>query len=454
MAFNRQGLVKVALFLLLWGAQMTIWGWTWLGCYAEGIMRPFGYKGNWLVFAVYGLLFLAFSRLYGGWQVGYLKKLDLIVSGMLTLLFTNAITYLQVCLIGRTLMPLMPMLGMSLAQATALILWVQLSGYVSAKAFPPYGMLLVKGDEAQAATLAAKLASRPDRYAIKETISEASGLEAITQKVLSGFDAAILCGLGPKTRNNLLKLCFERSIRVYTTPKISDILIRSGSDVTLFDTPLLVNRNCAPPAGQAFLKRLMDLSLSLLGVVILSPVMLAVAVAIKRCDCGPVFFRQNRCTQGNRVFSVLKFRSMVVGAGEAPVTDHDSRVTPVGRFLRATRLDELPQLFNVIQGDMSLVGPRPEKIEHVKKYTEALPEFTYRAKAKAGLTGYAQIVGKYNTSARDKLLMDLMYITNWSLLGDVKLILVTLKVLFFKESTEGFPIRPGSVAEASAKGGK
>ena len=121
-----------------------------------------------------------------------------------------------------------------------------------------------------------------------------------------------------------------------------------------------------------------------------------------------------------------------------PAGEKDPRITPVGRILRATRMDELPQLFNILAGDMSLVGPRPERVEHVEAYTKEIPEFAYRLKVRGGLTGYAQLYGKYNTSAYDKLQLDLMYLESYSLLLDFRLILMTLKVLFLKESTEGF----------------
>ena len=186
----------------------------------------------------------------------------------------------------------------------------------------------------------------------------------------------------------------------------------------------------------------MDIVLSGLSLIILSPVFLITAIAIKLEDRGPVFFRQERCTLYGRVFSILKFRSMIVGAEKAgvsvPATEKDPRITKVGAFIRATRIDELPQLINILKGDMSIVGPRPERVEHVEKYSREIPEFSYRLMVKGGLTGYAQVYGKYNTTAYDKLKLDLMYIQNYSLLLDIELILKTIKILFTKESTEGF----------------
>lgn len=169
--------------------------------------------------------------------------------------------------------------------------------------------------------------------------------------------------------------------------------------------------------------------------------MLLVALSIKIEDGGPVFFKQKRVTKDGKVFEILKFRSMIPDAEKAgcqPCTTNDSRITKTGHIIRATRLDELPQLINILKGDMSVVGPRPERVEHVEKYTADLPEFAYRLRVRGGLTGYAQIYGKYNTSAEDKLKMDLMYIEKQSLLLDLQLIFLTIKIMFIPESTEGF----------------
>jgi lipopolysaccharide/colanic/teichoic acid biosynthesis glycosyltransferase len=169
--------------------------------------------------------------------------------------------------------------------------------------------------------------------------------------------------------------------------------------------------------------------------------MLIAAIAIKLDDGGPIFFKQNRITRNGKIFNVLKFRSMIVDAdkdGAKKAEVGDDRITKVGRIIRACRLDELPQLINVLKGDMSLVGPRPERIENVYEYSNAYPEFELRHKVKGGITGYAQLYGKYNTSPKDKLNMDLIYIETYSIIQDIKLLILTIKILFMKESTEGF----------------
>ncbi len=437
-----QVIFKIFSFFLIWSTLLSIWAAVWINFYADVIMRPFGYKGNWLVFGVYGTLILLFSRLYGGYQVGYYRKWDLAVSGLLALFFTNGVTYLQTCLIGRAIMDFNPFIGMTITQALAILIWAYLAGRLYTNIFPPYESVIIAGDAPAAQTLLLKMRQRSDRYRIQQIIcAEEGDFDAISQKALE-YQAVILCGLPARMRNKLLKFCFQHQIRSYTTPKLSDILIRGGLEITLFDTPLLLNRNQGLKLSQRILKRALDLSFSSIALVAALPFMALIAIAIKLHDGGPVLFFQERCSMNNKVFRICKFRSMVVDAEKDgqpnPAADEDPRITAVGRILRAFRLDELPQLFNVIKGDMSLVGPRPERIEHVAQYTEMIPEFSFRSKVKGGLTGYAQIMGRYNTEPYDKLKMDLMYISNYSLIEDIKIILMTMKALLMKESTQGF----------------
>ena len=188
-------------------------------------------------------------------------------------------------------------------------------------------------------------------------------------------------------------------------------------------------------------KRMLDLVCASILLVIASPFMLITAIVIKAYDGGPVFYRQVRCTMGCKEFQILKFRSMRVDAEKDGVArlaaKNDSRITPVGKFIRATRIDELPQLLNILRGDMTFIGPRPERPEIIRQYMEEMPEFAFRMKVKAGLAGYAQVYGKYNTTPYDKLKLDLTYIEQYSVWLDLKLMLLTLKILIKPESTEG-----------------
>lgn len=211
--------------------------------------------------------------------------------------------------------------------------------------------------------------------------------------------------------------------------------------MNLFDSPLLLSKNDGLQIEQKIVKRLLDIAISAVGLLITSPLFLLIAISIKCTDRGPVFYKQKRLTQGGKEFKIYKFRTMIQdtekGGRAVLARDEDDRILPVGKILRRLRLDELPQLWNILKGDMSMVGPRPERPELMAEIVEEIPEFVYRLKVKAGLTGYAQVYGKYNTTAYDKLKLDLTYIRNYSIFLDLKLILMTPKVMFLKESTEG-----------------
>lgn len=285
------------------------------------------------------------------------------------------------------------------------------------------------------------MSSRRDKYNITRMMNVSEGLEAITAEI-PNYDGVVICDTPNEIRNDILKYCFKTSIRTYLVPKISDIIVRGGDNMELFDTPLIISKNYGLGIEQRFFKRCFDILLSSIGIIIASPFMLATAIAIKLCDRGPVLYKQVRLTKDGREFKLLKFRSMVVNAESDGVarlaSDGDKRVTPVGKFIRKVRLDELPQLFNIFKGDMSVVGPRPERPEISREYEKEMPEFAFRLKVKAGLTGNAQVVGKYNTTPYDKLKLDLMYIEKYTLAKDILLILKTVKIIFMpEESTEG-----------------
>lgn len=299
-------------------------------------------------------------------------------------------------------------------------------------------MLVIYG-EYSPTNLIKKINSRRDKYDVCATESVKVGYEALYTKILD-YEAVVLCDLPSQIRNQILKFCYDQKKRTYITPKISDIIITGTERIHLFDTPLMLARNGGLTIEQRIGKRAMDIVFSLLAIVISAPFMLIFALCIKLYDRGPVFYTQERVTRDGKAFQIIKFRSMRENAekdGARLAAKGDSRITPIGRFLRATHLDELPQIFNILKGEMSFVGPRPERREIAEEYEELIPEFRFRLKVKAGLTGYAQIYGKYNTAPYDKLKLDLTYIENYSVWLDLKLMLMTFKIMFQKENTEG-----------------
>ena len=258
--------------------------------------------------------------------------------------------------------------------------------------------------------------------------------------LIDRYGAVYLGDIPYEARNQIMKMCIRHDKDCYSIPKVSDIYIQNARILRLYDKVLFKYRQGDLTAEQKFLKRAEDILISLILMLVLSPVMALTALLIRLEDGGPVLYRQKRVTRGGKEFDMLKFRSMHVDAekdGPRLASKNDSRVTKVGRVIRNLHFDELPQLFNVLKGDMSMVGPRPERREFVEEYSRIIPEFTERLKVRGGLTGYAQIYGKYSTGPEDKIKYDLIYIYNYSLRLDIRLLFLTVRILFQKENSEG-----------------
>lgn len=391
-----------------------------------------------------GMLFF-FSHMYGGMRIGYLKNGEVIFSQVFASLAAEVLLYAQLSIMAKQLFVPHCFIYMMILQIIIIAVWNNIAYWIYKTVFPPRKMLLVHGDR-PIESIVGKFQSRRDKYDIVKYIHVSEGLEKVCQEITEGyerrdFQAVVIWDIPTQERNALMKYCYARSVRVYMMPKITDVIIRGTEELHLFDTPILLTREYSLTVEQRFIKRLIDLVFAVLLFLITSPIMLITAAAIKLYDGGPVLYKQVRCTLDQRQFHILKFRSMRVDAEKDGVArlaqKNDGRITPVGKFIRKVRIDELPQLINIIRGDMSFIGPRPERPEIIAQYMEMMPEFAYRMKVKAGLAGYAQVYGKYNTTPYDKLKLDLTYIENYSVWLDLKLMLLTLKVLFWPDSTEG-----------------
>lgn len=433
-------LIRSIIVILLVACETIIFMRYWINIYNKYTVFPFFQKGHWMMAAMYIIYQIIFLYIFGGLKVGYLKKANIIFSQVLAMLGSNVIIYLQIVLLSVRFVNIVPMMKATLVDICVVVIVAIISESIFRKLFPPRELIVLYEDY-DPDEFIKKMNSRKDKYIIKQKLNVSDGLDKIKKDIIQS-QGVVIYDVHSELRNVILKMCYENDIRAYSTTKISDILIRGAESLHLFDTPLLLYRNNGLNFEQRFVKRTMDIVVSLLMLIITSPIFLCAAIAIKMYDGGPVFYRQARYTLNGKVFNIYKFRSMIVDAEKdgksQPATDHDPRITPVGRVLRATRLDELPQLIDILIGNMSLVGPRPERIEHVDKYSEDIPEFKYRLKVRGGLTGYAQLYGKYNTSPYDKLQLDLIYIQNYSIFLDIRLIFMTLKIMFMKESTEGF----------------
>ena len=429
-------LIKIVLIL----SQTGVFAYAWLSYYNDLIVVPFVQKGNWFFYLVYTILLSIFLNSFDGLKYGTYRKTNILLSQVLASLATAFIIYLQIVLLAAEFLSIVPLIYMLIADVGIIYLLCVGGETLMQKLFPKRRVLLIY-DEYSPEPFVDKMKNRKDKFQIENTVNVNIGFEEI-EKLVAKAESVILYDIHAETRNKILKCCFQHDVRVYSTTKISDVLVRGAECVHIFDTPLLLSRNIGLSFEQRLLKRTMDILVSAIMLIVTSPIFLISALAIKLYDGGPVFFRQNRGTIGGKVFRIHKFRSMIVDAEKDglshPAEQEDTRITPVGKVLRTCRMDELPQLIDVLMGNMSLVGPRPERVEHIKQYTEEIPEFEFRLKVRGGITGYAQLYGKYNTSAYDKLQLDLMYIENYSFSLDIKLLLMTVKILFIRESTEGF----------------
>ncbi len=423
--------------VLLMAMLISAFGIVWYEFYSEAIMLPFYRRGNWVLIGIYTVMLFVFFKAYGGFRVGYLKRTDAFYSQMISIFCVNVISYFLISLIGRHFMNVIPIVIMTVIDFFFIGLWTYLTGEMYFVIYPPRKLVILYGSH-QAASLVMKMSSRVDKYMICESVNINEHADKIKEIILK-YEGVIICDIPAEQRNDYLKFCFENSLRAYIAPKISDIIVRGADDIRLFDTPLLLCRNGGLSFEQRFFKRAFDIILSLPAFIVLSPLMLIISIVIKISDGGPVLYKQCRLTQDGKEFNVLKFRSMVVDAekngGPQLCTENDDRITAVGKILRKCRFDEFPQLINVLRGDMSLVGPRPERPELVDEYKKQMPEFEYRLRVKAGLTGYAQVIGVYDTTPYDKLKMDLMYIENYSIRSDLQIVLMTLKTMLFPTKT-------------------
>ena len=424
-------LIQVLIFWLIWEGFYN---------YSDVIGKLYFRRGNWALLMVYAVINIFFSKLFNAYKVGYLKISEVILSQILAVVFCNFMTYIQLSLIGRWefMSNFGPIVLMTALDIAAVAGWVIFMRWIYARIYPPRHMLLVYGD-INPRQLVNKIKTRSDKYVIVDNVCLSEGFDIVENRI-DQYECVIIGDISSTERNKLLKYCYRKGIRCYTIPKISDIMIKSSTTLTLFDTELYLFRNRGLTIEQCVVKRAMDIVISLLILLILSPALILVCIAIKAHDGGPIIYKQDRLTKDGKIFKIYKFRSMRVNSekdGAQLANKEDDRITPVGRVIRRLHVDELPQLFNILKGEMAFVGPRPERPVIAAQYEESIPEFDFRLKMKAGLTGYAQVFGNYRTTPLDKLKLDLTYIENYSVWLDIMIIVQTIKIFFQKENSEG-----------------
>lgn len=395
----------------------------------------------WTLSLAYCFCLYVFFIIYYGNKIGVYRIVEIMYSNALSLLITNVIFGLFLTVLLRCIDWGLYFVLLFVGQLVCSGLWTIVCNSIQMKIYGSHRILLISSDKKSAESLHKKLDNRKNRFFIKEIIYADSGIEKILDRCKE-YGTIMIDDLNQDLRNSITNYCFENGKVMFMVPKIAEIIRKGAQTLHIIDTPLYVTKKYPLTIEQAIVKRTIDLILTGIATIIASPFMLVTALAIKLYDGGPALYKQKRLTKDGKEFYVYKFRSMIVDAeknsgARLSSGENDDRITKVGKIIRAIRFDELPQLFNILKGDMSIVGPRPERPEIAEQYYEELPEFKYRLKVKAGLTGYAQVYGKYNTTPKDKLKLDLMYINNYSLYLDLKVIFYTVKILFMKESTEG-----------------
>lgn len=428
----------------------------WYAYYEKWLYLTFEGYGDYMVIGFFCALYTVFVHLYGGFDLLTSRVSELIYSHVISLAMTGFFMFVVLWMLIRAHVPhILPLLLCLAVCAAFSALWSLIASRLTDKIVPAKKTVLIY-DNKEAYKNGVQIAKTQRNRLEMVGEAEASRPMDVLEAQLrdTGAEAVLLCGIASSRRNDILKYCIDHDILAYVRPNIGDLLISNGQNLRMNHLPVLLCQRAAPSVFYLGFKRLMDILISGAALILTSPFMLATAIAIKAYDGGPVMFTQKRMTLNRKEFVIHKFRSMKVDAdkgGKGIVTmQNDDRITPVGKFIRACRLDELPQLYDIFIGNMTIVGPRPERLETIELYEKDMPEFGLRLQVKAGLTGYAQVYGKANTSPYDKLQMDLMYIGEQGVLTDLKIILATIKILFMPESTEGFAEEKDALPEENA----
>lgn len=441
-------LINLGLTAVCLGLEVALFAYWWQMQFRWSVveqLRNFWGKGHVVEVAIYAFVLILLSSMYGGMRLGYLKNVELIFSQVFATLMANVFIYAELSVMAAQPFVLDVFILMTIEQTMVVVIYINVANRIYRAIFPPRRLLLIHGDR-PIENICGKFESRRDKYIITRTIHVGEGFDAVSGAILESYEsgecnAVVLGDISLVDRTPLIKFCYAHSIRFYLLPKITDVILMGAEELHVFDSPMMVTREYCLTVEQRIVKRCIDVSGALVLLILASPFMLITAIAIKLYDGGPILYKQVRCTLDQREFYIMKFRSMRTDAEKDGVArlarKNDDRITPIGKIIRKCRIDELPQLVNILKGDMSFIGPRPERPEIIVQYLEVMPEFAYRMKVKAGLAGFAQVYGKYNTSPYDKLKLDLTYIENYSIMLDIKLMLLTLKILFWPDSTEG-----------------
>ena len=403
----------------------------------------YGIRG-YIVFSIlYLLMYYIFNTAFGAYKVGNRKILDISLSQGMSIVICDVVMFFVLSLIeGHIIYVKWPYFILLLVQLLISVLFNYKATLYIRNNFKPLNAVAVYNSDNYQEIIDKLKVYQQYEFNINNAINEKDIINSNFDDLFKNYECVICIEVSHEIKKKIVHYCYENNAHIFDVPSVEDVIIKSSIITSLIDTPIFKINKFGPNNVEIVVKRIMDIFGGILLLILGSPFMLVSIIVIKLQDGGDIFFRQKRLTKDGKEFEMIKFRSMIMNAepdGEMiRAKENDSRITKYGNFMRKTRIDEIPQVFNILKGDMSFVGPRALRIEEYEENKEKFPEFRYRLKVKAGLTGYAQLYGKYNTSFKDKLLFDLYYIENYSLIEDIKLILMSFINIFIKDSTQGF----------------
>ena len=400
------------------------------------------WKGNWAIILFFAVLYYYFGKTYDAFLISHFQIFDIVNSQAISLFLSDTLFYFVMFFLAKGLVNPLPLLLTFIDQVSLSMIWTVIAHKIYFKWFPAKRSIIIY-DQSRGIKDLIEEYGLSKKFDVKKTISVEESLKDLS--IINDMEVVFLSGVHSHERNIILKECLYKEKQVYMVPRIGDVIMSSAEQIHMFHLPMMRVQRYRPNPMYLLFKRIFDIVVSVVALIVLSPVFLITAIAIKADDKGPVIYKQRRLTKNGKKFYIHKFRSMVVeaekdGVARLSTGDNDDRITKVGRVIRKCRIDELPQLIDILSGDLSIVGPRPERPEITEEYIKEMPEFQLRLQAKAGLTGYAQVYGKYNSTPYDKLQMDLMYIANPSIIEDLRICFATIKILFAPESTEGIEV--------------
>lgn len=416
-----------------------IWYWNVGPGWSQGF---FGTETLLMVGVLYCIVYFFFAKMYDAHKIGLYRLQELAFSQMLAYGISDGVLFIAAFFWFHNFQRIRIRLFLLafVLQLILILINTLLFNRLYAHFDEPRKIMILYGSE-DYKRLLVKIQEKKRRYQVLACMNESEDTSAIFETLAKCKDI-YLCDVGDEVKDRVILFCNAHQKDIHISMDIGDLLILGDEVSHSFDTPFLRNKKTPVAWYYPFLKRISDIVISMTAILLLSPIMIITALSIKLYDRGPVFYKQTRLTKDGRHFEIIKFRSMKMDAeknGAQLSTVHDDRITPVGKIIRKLRIDELPQLFNILKNDMAVVGPRPERPEIAAQYEQDIPEFHLRLQVKAGLTGYAQVYGKYNTTPLDKLKLDLIYIAQRSVLFDLRILFYTIKIIFIPESTEGIP---------------